>query len=92
MAGDREDPRLLAARRRARDDGRVTGLVAAVGLAALAYFAGWDLLGTLTERACLEAGYTAGRVTATWGRYCTARVDNSDVVLPLSEARRRPRR
>ncbi len=73
-------------------DRRITNWVLAIALAWLALVAAYALAETLTSRACLGAGYTAGRVTATFGRYCTARVDNSDVVLPLAEARRRPRR
>jgi hypothetical protein len=92
LRSDWDDPHLLEARERAKDDATVTWTVIVFCGAIVLYFAGWDLLGTLTERACLKAGYTAGRVTATYGRYCTARVDGSDVTLPLDEARRRPRR
>ena len=74
------------------DSRRIALVLLVVGAVFLLYFMGTSVVGTLTERACLAAGYTAGRVTATWGRYCTARVDASDIVLPLAEARRRPRR
>lgn len=75
-----------------QDSRRIAVVLAAVGAVVLLYFMASAAIGTLTERACLSAGYTAGRVTATWGRYCVARVDASDVVLPLAEARRHPRR
>lgn len=93
-SSDWDDPAGLrdARRRGGASDNTVEWTVIAFCAAIVLYFAGWGLLEPLTERACLKAGYTAGRVTATWGRYCTARVDNSDVVLPLAEARRRPRR
>ena len=37
-----------------------------------------------TERACLRAGYPDYRVSFPLERYCVKRVDQSDVVVPLS--------
>lgn len=68
-----------------------TATLAVAAFVVLAAVAHAVLVGA-TERGCLAAGYTAGKVTLTLDRYCVARVDNSDVVLPLAEARRRPRR
>ena len=41
-----------------------------------------------TESACLRLGYRSFSVTVT-DRYCVTRIDQTDVVVPLSEARQR---
>jgi hypothetical protein len=40
---------------------------------------------------CLRLGYPSHRVTLLMERYCVKRVDQTDVVVPLHEARRLPR-
>jgi len=43
----------------------------------------------VTQSACLSHGYPHGAVTVTFERYCSKRIDQTDVVVPLSEVRRR---
>lgn len=38
--------------------------------------------------ACLRAGYPSAKLDWTFNTYCIKRVEQTDVVMPLSEARR----
>jgi hypothetical protein len=42
-----------------------------------------------TERACLRSGYPGAKVSFVLERYCVKRVDQTDVVVPLSVVRKR---
>lgn len=46
----------------------------------------------LLKDECLKLGYTSHQQSWTFSRFCIARQDQTDVVLPLEEARKRPRR
>jgi hypothetical protein len=41
-----------------------------------------------TEAACLRAGYPSATVDVFLNRYCVKRVDQTDVVVPLSDVAR----
>lgn len=45
------------------------------------------VLGSLTVNECMSYGYRTGNVTITMARYCETRLEQTDVVVPLSEAR-----
>jgi hypothetical protein len=45
----------------------------------------WGVVYIRAERACLGLGYRETRVTALLDRYCIVRIDQSDIVVPLSE-------
>lgn len=55
-------------------------------IAVLIWFA---VLCAATERRCLAAGYPHSNVTPWIERYCIKRVNQTDVVLPLTEAERK---
>ena len=38
-----------------------------------------------TSRSCLKAGYPSAQIDISLNRYCTKRVDQTDVVKPLEE-------
>lgn len=42
-----------------------------------------------TNSACLRLGYAHARIDWTLSRYCVTRVNQTDIVVPLSEARPR---
>jgi hypothetical protein len=60
----------------------IVALVVAVVVGAVGTLA----VGASTRSACLALGYPDYRISAMWRRYCVARVDESDVVVPLDEA------
>jgi hypothetical protein len=41
---------------------------------------------------CLRLGYPTARLSVTFQQYCIARVDQTDVVVPLAEAALKTRR
>jgi hypothetical protein len=45
-----------------------------------------------TKRKCLSLGYRDSQLSWAFDRYCVARVDQTDLVVPLSEAQRFQRR
>lgn len=58
--------------------------VAALVLVAVAVI-GFAILGGITGDRCAKVGYPRATVTITLKRYCIKRVDQTDVVVPLSE-------
>ena len=61
----------------------------------VAAFVAWFALSLVlvftTDADCLRLGYAAAKISWSFDRYCVARVDQSDVVVPLVVARQNPR-
>jgi hypothetical protein len=61
----------------------------------LAFSAMW-LVFTMVDRMqlareCFSLGYPETRMSVMFEKYCVARENQSDIVLPIEEARKRPR-
>lgn len=62
------------------------GLLVLLGAAVMAIAIVYVPACVVAERHCLAAGYPHASVTIALERYCVKRVDQTDVVVPLSEA------
>lgn len=58
----------------------------------LAVMGSYGCRSALLKDECLKLGYTSHQQSWTFSRFCIARQDQTDVVLPIEEARKRPRR
>jgi hypothetical protein len=70
-------------------------LVGCLFMLAIGIFLIFGVLGgaaLITDHDCLAQGYREGRVSILLSRYCVARVDQTDVVVPFDDAMRGPRR
>jgi hypothetical protein len=67
---------------------RTLAVVAAVIAVGWAYVIAF--LAVATSATCLEAGYPQGKVAWDFSRYCTRRVMQTDVVVPLAVIQQKP--
>jgi hypothetical protein len=67
------------------------GLLGVLLIFSLFFFAGAGVSIAL-EQECQRLGYPSATLTVGWDKYCLARVDQTDYVVPIDTARARPRR
>jgi hypothetical protein len=72
--------------------GLLGGMLIGVGIMFVTYIVMQVLTGVTTDSACLRAGYRGASVDFAFNQYCVTRSDQTDLVLPLAEALRRPRK
>lgn len=62
-------------------------VIAVVTTLVLLYFVVFAVRLAIVESECLSYGYPKGRVDMVFSGYCVKRVDQTDVVVPVSKVR-----